>query len=124
MKRKLWGIGLIICFLGICLPSLPASAESIKDRMRARLPIIKALKKRQIIGENNRGYLEFVGSRRERKDIVDAENSDRRKVYSAIARQQGASLEVVEKHRAVQIQQKAARGEWLQDARGRWYVKQ
>lgn len=124
MKRKLWGIGLIVCFLGICLSFLPASAESVKDRMLSRLPIIKSLKKRQIVGENNRGYLEFVGPGRERKDVVDAENSDRRQVYSSIARQQGTTLEVVEQNRAVQIHQKADRGEWLQDARGRWYVKQ
>ena len=124
MKRNLWRIGLIIGLLGICLSAAPASAQGIKERMRARLPIIKALKSRQIIGESNRGYLEFVGSKKERQDVVNAENSDRRTVYSAIARQQGTTVGIVEKHRAVQIHQKAARGEWLQDAGGRWHIRQ
>ncbi len=106
---------------------LPASADSmkaIKGRMKARLPIIKTLKARNIIGENNRGYLEFIGNSRERQSVVMAENKDRRKIYAFIASQHGTEIDVVEKHRAAQIHKKADKGEWLQDAGGKWYRKQ
>ncbi len=98
-------------------------AGGIKSRMIARIPVIKALKAKGIIGENNRGYLEFRGGQRENGDVVDAENRDRKTVYKKIAQQQGTAIDVVEKHRAVQIEQKAKPGEWLQDADGKWYRK-
>jgi hypothetical protein len=44
-------------------------------------------------------------------------------VYEAIAKQQGTTLELVGKHRAIQISDKARPGEWLQDANGKWYQK-
>ena len=98
-------------------------AEGIKDRIKARLPVIIELKSKGVIGENNRGYLEFVGSSKEKEDVVMAENSDRKKIYTAISRQQGTSVELVGERRAVQIAGKANPGEWLQDARGKWTKK-
>jgi hypothetical protein len=126
MKYQLWGIGLLLCLAGFCLSAHPASADSmnaIKTRMKTRLPIIKTLKARNIIGENNRGYLEFVSTVREKQQVINAENADRRKIYALIAQKHGTRIEVVEKHRAAQIHLKADRGEWLQDAEGRWYQK-
>ena len=52
------------------------------------------------------------------------ENRDRKLVYEAIAKNQGTTVEVVGRHRAVQIADKALAGEWLQDANGKWYQKQ
>lgn len=98
-------------------------AQGIKERMRARLPEIVALKSEGIVGEDNSGYLEFRGSTRKKADIVAAENNDRRQVYSAIAKQQGTSAEVVGTLRAKQIAEKAEHGEWLQDQQGKWYRK-
>jgi uncharacterized protein YdbL (DUF1318 family) len=54
---------------------------------------------------------------------VDAENQDRKTVYAAIAKQQGTGIDVVEKHRAAQIERIAKPGTWLQDANGKWYKK-
>jgi len=111
---------IILFFLsGICLN---AFAEDIKARMMNRLPEIKVLKAKGIVGENNRGYLEFRGGR-EKENIVNAENSDRKAAYESIAKQQNTSLDVVEKHRAAQIEQNAAPGDLLQDATGKWYKK-
>ncbi|TLD42702.1 MAG: hypothetical protein JETT_0937 [Candidatus Jettenia ecosi] len=98
-------------------------AEDIKARMQSRLPLIKELKAKGIVGENNKGYLEFVGNVRKEENVVNDENSDRREIYAAIAAQQGADAEVVGKRRAEQIAGKAASGEWLQDANGKWYKK-
>lgn len=98
-------------------------AEDIKARMQSRLPLIKELKAKGIVGENNKGYLEFVGNVRKEENVVNDENSDRREIYAAIAAQQGADVEVVGKRRAEQIAGKASSGEWLQDANGKWYKK-
>jgi hypothetical protein len=100
-----------------------AFADEIKTRMIQRLPIIEALKEKGIIGENNTGFLEFVQGAKEREDVVNAENQDRRQVYAAIAREQGTNPDVVGRHRAAQISQRAVPGEWLQDADGKWYRK-
>ncbi|MBN1931986.1 MAG: YdbL family protein [Desulfobacterales bacterium] len=122
MKNKRFMLCISI-FLSVIF-SMPVAADttSIKSRMKARLPIIKALKKNGIIGENNKGYLEFIADK-DKEDVVKAENQDRRTIYSAIAQQQGTKIEVVEIHRAAQIEEKAESGEWLQDANGKWYQK-
>ena len=91
--------------------------------MKNRLPEIVTLKDKGILGETNRGYLQFPGSAKEKEDIVNAENSDRKKVYEAIAKQQGVTIEVVEKRRALQIAEIAKPGHWLQDEAGKWYQK-
>jgi len=101
-----------------------AGAEDIKTRMQQRLPTIVQMKAEGIIGENNKGFLEFVpGAARRNEDIVIAENRDRQMVYEAIARQQNTSADLVGKRRAIQIAQNAVAGEWLQDSSGRWYKK-
>lgn len=99
------------------------SASSIKARMKSRLPVIIELKEKGLIGENNRGLLEFVGDKQEKAAVVAAENEDRKKVYEAIAKQQGTTAELVGKRRALQIIQKAGPGEWVQDESGKWIQK-
>ena len=112
-----------VFILGIWITSAYSSSKAIKERMIERLPTIRALKEKGLVGENNQGYLEFIGKKEEKADVVEAENKDRKKVYSAIAKQQGTTVELVGKHRAIQISNKAQAGEWLQDANGKWYQK-
>ena len=123
MKRKTIFAILPVFVLGILITNAYPSAKEIKQRMIARLPVIKALKGKGIVGENNRGYLQFVGQKKEKEEVVTAENKDRQLVYKAIAKQQGTTAAVVGKHRVVQIANKARPGEWLQDANGKWYQK-
>lgn len=123
MKRKINCVILSILLCNVVAAGAFASAKEIRDRMIARLPAIKALKAKGIVGENNKGFLEFVGQKKEQPDVVAAENQDRTKVYNAIAKQQGTTAELVGKHRAVQIAAKAQSGDWLQDANGKWYQK-
>ncbi len=99
------------------------AADGIKDRMKNRLPAINALKDQGVIGENNKGYLEFKKSEAAQKQLVDEENDDRLKVYTAIARQQGATPELVGSRRAIQIAEIASPGTWLQKPDGSWYQK-
>lgn len=107
----LWGFG------------TSAWADDIKARMKNRLPVIIELKAQGIVGENNQGYLEFIGGKKAKADVVAAENEDRKTVYEAIAKQQGTTAELVGKRRALQISQKAGPGEWVQDASGQWIQK-
>jgi uncharacterized protein YdbL (DUF1318 family) len=114
---------LAVFILGIMITDVYSASDSIKQRMISRLPVIKALKDQGVIGENNTGFLEFVGNRKDKADVVAAENQDRKSVYEAIAKKQGTTADVVGKHRAAQISEKARTGEWLQDANGKWYQK-
>ncbi|MFA7424908.1 MAG: YdbL family protein [Desulfosarcinaceae bacterium] len=116
------GTLLLVTMAVALLVALPATAQDIKARMAARLPVIDDLKARDIVGENNQGYLEFVGAP-EKAETVAAENADRRAVYAAIARQTGTSPEAVGRQRAVQIAQKSLPGVRLQKPDGTWYTK-
>lgn len=101
-----------------------AGANDIKARMQERLPTIVQMKSDGLIGENNKGYLDFVpGAARRNENVVTDENNDRKSVYSAIANQQGTTADLVGARRAIQIGEKASPGEWLQDASGKWYKK-
>lgn len=122
-KCKLFKMAAALSILATFIFCLHAYAEDIRSRMQERLPAIRELKAEGIVGENNKGYLEIVGSTRKGEDVVQAENSDRRAVYAAIAQQQGTTAEVVGKRRAEQIVSRAAPGEWLQDENGNWYKK-
>jgi uncharacterized protein YdbL (DUF1318 family) len=110
-------------FIGFFVAGVSASADDIKTRMKKRLPVIKELKAKGIVGEDHQGYLQFVGAKKEKADVVAAENKDRKTVYAAIAKQQGTTAELVGKRRAMQISKKANPGEWVQDASGKWIQK-
>jgi uncharacterized protein YdbL (DUF1318 family) len=123
MKSKIVFLVVLTVLAGAWVARGTAFSDDIKARMIARIPVLRDLKAQGIIGENNQGYLEYRGSKRPHEDVVQAENQDRRTVYSAIAKQQGATEELVGKQRAVQIAEKADSGEWLQNAAGKWYQK-
>ena len=106
----------------LLIAAVPAAAQGMKERMAARLPVIDDLRTRGIVGENNQGYLEFLGAK-EREDLVAAENADRRQVYAAIAKKTGARPEVVGQRRALQIAENARPGVHLQRPDGSWYTK-
>jgi uncharacterized protein len=100
------------------------SDDAIKARMAQRLPVIDALKDRGAVGENNHGLLEIRGqvAGPEETAVAD-ENSDRRTVYVALARQTGSTPEAVGRQRAQQIAMRSKRGVWIQDAGGEWRQK-
>jgi hypothetical protein len=122
LLKRAWII--LILFAVSAVPSFGADLGAIKERMKERLPTVKMLKVKGVVGENNEGYLEFLGSERQKASVVAAENEDRRKVYQAIADQQNVGLGVVERHRAAQIRDEADSGIWLEDAKGNWYQQQ
>ena len=125
MKTKIFITmsSLLLSFILITGASAFAGSDKIKARMKERLPVITALKAEGVIGENNKGYLEVIGGKKAKKDVINAENSDRKQVYTAIAKQQGTSVDLVGKRRAKQIAKKAKPGQWIQDQSGKWYQK-
>ena len=124
MKQRWIVLGIFFFWsMAIVLASHSANAQDIKARFRDRLPEISQLKASGIVGENNQGFLEFVGGRREKADVVAAENADRKTVYESIAASQGTTADLVGRRRAIQISTIAGPGEWLQDDAGNWYRK-
>ncbi|MCK5484975.1 MAG: YdbL family protein [Desulfobacterales bacterium] len=123
MKQRTLTKILAFLLIGTFVTGVSAFADDIKTRMKNRLPVIKELKAKGIVGEGNKGYLQFVGGNKAKADVVAAENKDRKTVYAAIAKQQGTTAELVGKRRAVQIAKKANPGEWVQDASGKWLQK-
>lgn len=99
------------------------TAQGIKERMKERLPVIVELKTQGIVGENNRGYLDFVGNVKTHEALIAQENQDRKTVYAHIAKQQNTSLSVVEKNRALQLIERAAPGTYVQMPDGTWVQK-
>ena len=55
--------------------------------------------------------------------MIKAENSDRVKVYEAIAKNEGTTSQKVGERRAIQIAEKADPGAWLKNESGKWYQK-
>ena len=125
MKHKIFLIllsGMLFCGF-IANAAAFAGAEDIKKRMKARLSTIEPLKQQGIIGEDNKGFLQFVGDTKTHQDIIEAENNDRKIVYEAIAKKQGSTPDAVGTRRALHIAEKADPGEWFQDTSGNWYKK-
>ena len=123
MKNKIFIITVSLVIVSFLFSSASAFGESIKARMKARLPVILELKDKGVVGEDKNGYLQFVGQNKEKEDVIAAENADRKKVYSHIAEQQGTTTQLVGERRALQIAKKAKPGTWLQDQAGKWYQK-
>jgi len=99
-------------------------AGEIQRRMRERLPQIDALKAKEVVGENNRGFVEVRGSGdAAAAGIVADENRDREAVYALIARETGASPEAVGRARARDIAERSRPGVWIQEESGRWVKK-
>ncbi|MFM8338065.1 MAG: YdbL family protein [Opitutaceae bacterium] len=97
---------------------------AVRSRMEKRIGSINALKDRGAVGENNRGLLEGRGALGGAdQQVVNDENSDRRKVYAALAAQTGAGADEVGRKRAAQLADLARPGHWVQTAGGEWRRK-
>ena len=112
----------LVVLFAVLLLTQPVYSASLKDRMAARIPQINQLKASGVIGENNMGYLEFRAAK-QNEALIEEENQDRRTVYGAIAKKEGAPAELVGKRRAKMIEEKGPKGQWFQRDNGNWYKK-
>ncbi len=122
-SRKFFISLFILVFTLFALPATQAVGASIKDRMKARIPAINSLKETGTIGENNKGFLQFLGKQQPQKGMVDAENNDRKQVYTAISRKQGVAMDLVGQRRAKQIAKISKPGHMYQSPDGKWHKK-
>lgn len=102
----------------------PAIQQALENR-RDRFEALKALKVKVEIGENNRGYLESFVDSKDVKAMVDAENADRKVIYSAIAEQNAltGAVDVIEKVFGQVQRDKALPGDKIQNESGAWIIK-
>jgi uncharacterized protein len=115
---------LIICVVfTVCSTAFAGSLEEIKQNMIDRAPVIKSLKLKGIIGEDNHGYLAFVGSARTQEALIAAENADRKVVYAYFAQNKNTSLTVVETVQGKRKAGEADAGEFIQNPDGSWHKK-
>jgi len=116
----------LVCLLiaGLLIFTVTAAwGQDIKARMRARLPELVVLKAEGVIGENNQGYLSILKAPTDKEAVISAENDDRRKIYTAIAKKQKTTPALVGQRRALQIAQKAESGTMIQGRDGQWGPK-
>ncbi len=131
MKKTLLAI---LFALALSVPSVLAASYDIKemtpevksalDGRRNRFDELKSLKAQGAIGENNQGYVEALKT--EGQSVVDAENRDRRFIYTTIVSQNGLPADALGTVEAVfaQVQRdKAASGDKIQDVSGSWTTK-
>ncbi|GAB6190995.1 YdbL family probable chaperone protein [Desulfocastanea catecholica] len=124
MRKNILFISSLFIFIACSLFMVTlAHTASIKDQMAARIPAINALKDQGVIGENNKGFLEFRRAGSPQQALIQAENSDRAAVYAAIGKNQGASPVLVGERRAKMIAEKGQAGHWFQKPDGSWYQK-
>ena len=122
MQKNTFLLSLFISLITVLLFVQPGYSASIKERMAGRIPAITSLKDSGVVGENNKGYLEFRAAKKSEKLIQD-ENKDRGIVYKAIAKKQGVSADLVGTRRAKMISQKGKAGQWFQKNDSSWYKK-
>lgn len=128
----------ILMILAAALTPMSASAEakySLKEMTpevsaalearRARFDNLADLKSKGMAGEDDRGYVKALVSAPEVEAVVDAENNDRKLVYTTIAQQNNLAAEMatIEKVFAEVQRDKAKPGEKIQDANGQWVTK-
>ena len=115
----------VVALLGFAAPAATAQqSPDLKQQMVQRLPALDELRRRQVVGEANTGFLEVRGTATpEEQQLVEAENRDRTEVYETIARRSETTKETVGRARAKQIADASARGVLLQDAAGNWAPK-
>lgn len=102
-----------------------ADEAAITQRMVERVDEIDALKIAGKVGENNLGLLEQRAALEpDEIKLMNAENADRRSLYTTIGRRVGLTQSVVGQGRAEELRRRSASGVWLQDTSGRWYRKE
>ena len=124
MKTRLILSLAAVALFGVAAPVVSAQDAEIKQRMEERLPSIDVLRRRQVAGENNAGYLEIRGkSTPVDEQLVKDENADREAVYELIAKRSETTKETVGRARAKSLAAASAKGVLIQDAEGTWKEK-
>jgi hypothetical protein len=109
----------LLMFAGLVFAAVDGYGMDSKQR----LAIIKGLKIKGVVGENNKGFLEFKTGDKSAAAVVNEENAERSKAYADVAKKTGSTAAAVGELRAAQIAKEEASGVWVQDAKGAWSKK-
>lgn len=114
--------------IDVTTPEIRALRNDMKDRFEQLAPSLNSGQ----VGIDAKGYLELrsteglnLKQRAEVKRLVDAENQDRKRLYLEIAKANGFPDKAgeIEEIFAESWRDKAAKGWYLQDAKGNWLQK-
>ncbi len=119
MKAFIGKLLALVMFAGLVFVAVDGYGMDSKQR----LAIIKGLKIKGIVGENNKGLLEFKTGDKSAAAVVNEENAERTKAYADVAKKTGAAVADVGAQRATQISKEESSGVWIQDAKGAWDKK-
>jgi uncharacterized protein YdbL (DUF1318 family) len=107
--------------------------QYLKKQMRERFPRLVPFFQKGALGENNQGFLEArdiqgisLSERNELKQLVEAENRDRRALYQEVARSMNIPPDQsakVQRIFAGKWQQSLSSGWWIQKEDGQWVQK-
>ena len=112
--------------VGFTLPADAATEGELKRRFKDRYPALLKAKQAGHIGETTTGYVALVEPDKapgDAKDLVKAENADRKELYELIAAEEQTDVDTVAKRNALRNYQKARPGEYLQKPDGSWGKK-
>ncbi len=115
-------------FALLALTTLNLGAQdlaAVQARMKERLPQVAQLKAQKAVGEDRAGFLALLktDAAATARQLVDAENADRKQVYAALAAKAGTDATRVGQQRAKELAERAAAGMMLQRDDGTWYEK-
>lgn len=98
---------------------------AMRERFRAREPLITELKAKGAVGEAQNGFLATVNGEldADAKKLMNEENADRGKLFAAIAAKQGTTSDLVAKRRVSRNAERAKPGDYIMDADGKWTRK-
>ena len=102
--------------------------QKVLDGRKARSPELRVLKTKGVIGENNRGFIEVLKPvlTAKGKDLIEAENHDRKFIYETVVRQNhlgDEGLAKVEEQYAKTRRERAKKGDRVQLPSGKWVRK-
>lgn len=128
LLNRFFVLAAIVCVAGGFSSSVlaqDAEEEAIRNRMLERVDDVDSLKLSGKVGENNVGFLEQRGPLSpDQTKVMNAENADRRSLYTALAKRIGLTTTVVGRGRAEELRKKSAPSVWLQDEDGKWFKKE
>jgi len=107
------------------LKEMTPEVQAALDNRRDRFEQLRELKAKGIVGENNRGYVEALEGDPQAESVVQAENRDRRIVYTTVEKQNNLTdaLSTIEKVFAQVQREKSQPGEKIQSEDGTWVTK-
>lgn len=107
------------------IKEMTSKVKTALENRRQRFDLFVPLKKRGILGENNKGYISILKENDADEDLVAAENVDRGVIYKTIAEQNNLTDEIstIEKVFARIHRDKAEAGEFIQMEDGSWVLK-